>query len=77
MALIRKFNKGSRERVSIHDEIEADYFAFERDGRFVMQIDTHGRATRDIPGKLSQTFQLDREGAVALINILKREFQLD
>jgi hypothetical protein len=50
MALIRSFNRKHVERNSLHDEIEATYTTFERDG--------------------------DREGATALFNILKREFNL-
>jgi hypothetical protein len=74
MALIRTFTRKERDRVSIHDEIEATYTSFERDGRVLLQIDTYGRNTRQVPGKQSQTLQLDREGAEALYGILKREF---
>jgi hypothetical protein len=62
------------DRNSIHDEIEASYTAFERDGRVFIQIDSYGRDERQIPGKKSQTIQFDREGAAALFEILKREF---
>jgi hypothetical protein len=61
---------------SLHDEIEATYTSFERDGRVLLQIDTYGRDTREIPGKKSQTIQLDREGATALSKILRDEFGL-
>jgi hypothetical protein len=74
MALIRHFEKKHMERNSIHDEISATYTAFENDGRVFIQIDSYGRDDREIPGKKSQTIQLDREGALALFNILKREF---
>jgi hypothetical protein len=77
MALIRQFREKRRERYSVHQEIEADYSAFERDGRSFIQIDTYGRSTRQIPGKQSQTLQLDRVGASALYKILKREFRFD
>jgi hypothetical protein len=76
VALIRKFTRKERDRVSLHDEIEATYMSFERDGRIVFQIDTYGRKTRQVPGKQSQTIQLDRQGAEALCAILKREFHL-
>jgi len=77
MALVRHFREKRRERYSVHQEIEADYSAFERDGRSFVQIDTYGRSTRQIPGKQSQTLQLDRIGALALYKILKREFRFD
>ena len=76
MALIRSFKRKSMERNSLHDEIEATYSVFERDGRVFIQIDSYGRDTREMPGKKSQTVQIDREGAVALIEILKSEFRL-
>ncbi len=48
------------ERNSIHDKIDAKYAVFERDGRKFIQIDTFGRDSREIPGKKSQTIQLDK-----------------
>ncbi len=77
MALVKSFKPKHRERYSVHDEIEATYFSFERDGRFLLQIDTHGRKTRENPGKQSQTIQLDHDGAFSLYKILKREFQFN
>lgn len=70
----RRFDKKDIERNSLHDEIDATYSVFHRDGRVVLQINSYGRATREIPGKLSQTIQLDEEGAKALFEIIKREF---
>lgn len=64
------------DRNSVHDEIEATYTTFERDGRVFVQIDTYGRESRDIPGKKSQTIQLDKEGAIALIGLLRQAFRL-
>jgi hypothetical protein len=77
MALIRSFIRKHMDRNSLHDEIEATYTTFERDGRVFIQIDSYGRETREMPGKKSQTIQLDREGATALFNILRREFHLN
>jgi hypothetical protein len=77
MALIRRFTHQHRERVSLHDEIDATYSSFERDGRILLQIDTYGRNTRQVPGKVSQTIQLDQQGALALYGIIKREFHLE
>jgi hypothetical protein len=74
VALIRSFERKATDRKSLHDEIRAEYSIQEWDGRVLLQIDTYGRATREFPDKLSQTIQLDREGAEALYLILKREF---
>jgi len=76
MALIRRFERKAMERNALHDEIEATYSVFEHDDRVLLQIDSYGRAEREMPGKKSQTIQLDREGAVALFEIIKREFHL-
>jgi hypothetical protein len=65
------------ERNSVHDEIQARYTTFEREGRIFIQIDTFGRDSREIPGKKSQTIQLDRDGAFALYSILKQEFRFE
>jgi hypothetical protein len=77
MALIRRFQEKKMDRNSIHDEIEASYSKFEKDGRVFVQIDSFGRVSREIPGKKSQTIQLDREGASALYKILKSAFHFD
>jgi hypothetical protein len=76
MALIKSFEKKHMDRNSIHDEITATYTVFERDGRIFLQINSYGRTDREIPGKLSQTIQLDQDGARALHGILEREFNL-
>jgi hypothetical protein len=65
------------DRNSIHDEIEATYTSFERDGRIFIQIDSYGRRTRERPHQKSQSIQLDRAGAVASANIIRQEFHLD
>ena len=56
---------------SIHDGIDATYTTFDRDGRKFIQVDSHGRADREIPGKKSQTFQLDEKSARELFDILR------
>ena len=76
MALIRTFARKDRDRATLHVEIEATYTTFERDGRVLLQIDTYGRKSRQVPGKQSQTIQLDKQGAKALVSILQREFGL-
>ena len=76
MALVRKFEHKHMERNSLHDEISATYTVFDYDDRSFIQIDTYGRDTRALPGKKSQTVQLDRKAAEQLFEILKRTFQL-
>ena len=74
MALVRQFERKDIDRPSLHDEITAKYAVIERDGRVLLQIDTYGRTSREHPEKVSQSLQLDREGAEQLYRIIKREF---
>jgi len=74
MALVRSFVEKRMERNSLHDEISATYTVFQFDDQVLLQIDTYGRPDREIPGKKSQSIQLDREGAAALYRILKSAF---
>ena len=76
MARIKEFVKAERERYSVHDGIAAQYYVFERDGRHFFQLDTHGRSARKIPGKTSQSIQLDESSAKQLVDILKKAFKL-
>jgi hypothetical protein len=64
------------DRNSVHEEIDASYTTFERDGRKFVQINTYGRDTRQNVGSRSQTLQLDELGATELFNILRKEFRL-
>jgi len=57
------------DRNSIHDGIDATYSTFERDGRKFIQVVSYGRAEREIPGKTSQSFQLDEKSARELFDI--------
>ena len=74
MALIKSFEHKSMDRNSIHGAIEATYTTFERDGRRFIQVDNFGSAEREIPGKKSQTFQLDEKSARELFDILRDHF---
>lgn len=76
MALVRKFGRLETERNQLHEEVEAKYSVFERDGRGFVQINTYGRAAREMPGKLSQSIQLDQQGAEALVKILRGAFAI-
>ena len=76
MALVRSFEQKEMSRNSLHKEISATYSVFGDGDIKVLQIDTYGSEDRQIPGKKSQSLQLDRQGAESLYLILKREFSL-
>jgi len=75
MALVRHLELLPMERNSLHDEVKATYTAFNHDGRILLQIDTYGRPDREIPGKKSQSIQLDEGGARELFEIMRQEFR--
>ncbi|NWG71210.1 MAG: methionyl-tRNA formyltransferase [Parvularculaceae bacterium] len=74
MALVRSFERKDMERNSVHKEIGATYTVFKTDDRVFLQIDAYGSSDREIPGKKSQSLQLDERGAAALFQIIRREF---
>ncbi len=74
MALIKQFVPSTMTRNALHDGIEAKYAVFNYDDRTFVQIDSFGRSTREIPGKKSQTIQLDRDSGAQLYKILKDAF---
>ena len=76
MALVTKFEKLDSERHQLHEEVEARYTVFERDGKGFVQVNTYGTPSREMPGKVSQSIQLDRRGAEQLARILKEAFNL-
>ena len=47
---------------------------FESDGEKLLQLNTYGSEKRKIPGKLSQTLQLDRESAQELARVITDAF---
>lgn len=61
-------------RNTIHEKVHATYTVFEMGGEKYVQIDTYGRIDRENPEKISQSFQLDKQAARFLIDILNKEF---
>jgi hypothetical protein len=79
MALVERFERFERksmERNSVHEPIDAKFTSFDSGEQRYLQIDTYGRATREMPGKLSQTIQLNKQSAQELIAIIRQEFNL-
>lgn len=73
---IRNLIKINKERNNVHDEVHATYTVFDNDGERYLQIDTYGKAGRENPEKISQSFQFNRESALYLVNLLMKEFEL-
>ncbi len=75
MATVRQFSVEEKNNAQPHDEVEKAIVRLIDCGkeRFI-QIDTYGRSTRDIPGKLSQTIRLDKAAFERLVDLGKKHF---
>lgn len=74
MALVRDFVHVSKEANRVHSEVECGYLSFTASGRTYLQLDTYGSKGRKIPGKVSQSIQLDAHGARELVVLIRRTF---
>jgi hypothetical protein len=74
MALIREFTEVQKGSNRVHDVVDCGWTVFERDGAVYVQLDTYGTDHRQIPGKVSQSLQLDEASARALMRILRHAF---
>lgn len=72
---VNNFEKLDKQKIFLHDKVYATYSTFDSLGKHYLQIDTYGRSDREIPGKISQSFQLDEETAKVLYILLKEEFK--
>lgn len=73
---IDNLKRVNKERNSIHDQVYATYTVFDNNGEKYLQIDTYGKAARENPEKISQSFQFNRKAASYLANLLIEEFGL-
>ncbi|GHV30966.1 hypothetical protein AGMMS4952_18790 [Spirochaetia bacterium] len=79
MALLQKklFSEIAKERNQIHEYTEASYTVFSKDGQTIFQLDTFGTSHRKVPGKISQSLQIDKEMAEVLVQKLRFAFNID
>ena len=74
MALIIRFNQLHKDRNQIHGPVECGYTMFEKGGQRYLQLDTYGSSERQIPGKTSQSIQLNVESARQLKALIQKTF---
>jgi len=74
VALIREFVQIQKETNHVHGTVECGWTTFEQDGTPYVQLDTYGSGERQVPGKVSQSIQLDESAAAELSRILRRAF---
>lgn len=75
MALINIFKRTTKERTSVHKPIFCLWTSFKGpSGESFLQLDTCGSTERKIPGKTSQSIQLDKKSAKELKKIINKVF---
>lgn len=74
MATVREFSVEELGYVRPHEDVKAVVRLIECDGEKLLQIDTYGRSTREIPGKLSQTLRLDKSAFQKLVELGGKHF---
>jgi len=75
MALVSSLEPNTKERQSVHRPTRCLYAIVDGPGgeRF-LQLDTVGSEDREIPDKVSQSIQFDRQAAGQLLQLLQRTF---
>ena len=74
-ALIERFVERPRDVGKIHPtRTVCQYAILNVSGTSVLQLDTRGSDDREMPEKVSQTLQLDEQGAATLLKIIRAAF---
>lgn len=74
MALVKRFEQRPIEPNRLHGEVVCGYVTRQISGRLILQLETYGSPNRENPDKVSQSLQLDEDGARALKHILEASF---
>lgn len=74
MALIRSFEHKPSARVAFRTEVVCGWTTAGAGKDRVLHLETYGSSTREIPGKVSQSLELNQRGAQELLRILRHAF---
>ncbi|OBB25335.1 hypothetical protein A5792_28510 [Mycolicibacterium peregrinum] len=74
MAYIGEFTSVPSSTHSLHKPVLCGWRTFDVDGTRILQLDTYGSEARQIPGKVSQTIQIDGARAAELVHLIKEIF---
>lgn len=73
---LKNIKKIEKNRNFIHKKALTTYTVFEEEGLKYLQIDMYGSDEREMPEKVSQVIQFDKDAAQYLVRLLVREFDL-
>lgn len=68
---IDTIKKLDKEHYSVHEKVVTTYSVFKVDEKKYVQFDTYGKSSREIPGKISQSIQIDKESAIIYSRYVK------
>ena len=75
MALIARLSKVTKDRQSVHSEVEATVSVLTAaGGRRYIQIDTVGSPDRARAGRVNQTIQFNKESATELLALIRETY---
>ena len=75
MALITEFERATKDRPIVHRPTRCTYCDFiGPDGKRYLILDTYGSCDRAMPDKVSQSVQLDEQGAGRVLQIIRETF---
>lgn len=74
MAYIREFQEVTSETNGLHKPVLCGWRRFSVGDQTILQLDTYGTDERRFPNKVSQSIQLDREGAAVLSMLIRETF---
>lgn len=74
MAFVRSFSEKPSAQASFRSETDCGYRIVDFRGQTVLHLETYGSAGRQIPGKVSQSLQLDEDAARELHGLIERAF---
>jgi hypothetical protein len=74
MALINELTELNKDRNQVHGPVECGYTVFEEGGERYLQLDTYGSPERRIPGKTSQSIQLNADSAARVKTLIEKVF---
>jgi hypothetical protein len=75
MARIKLFRRITPRASRPHPtEVECGYAAFDHAGKRYLLLETYGSDDREIPGKVSQSLQLDADSARRLRQVIDESF---
>lgn len=75
MAFVTSLEQDDRDVKSVHPTtLVCKYAVRETDGRKILQLNSYGSNSRDMPDKLSQTLQFGEEAAAQLYRVRAAEF---